>query len=83
MKRCRYFQSESYRIEGGRRSHAPLNVIKEWCTHPASPKPGKELIGELPCHGDETMCPIPLLVVTRGSKVLTPWITGREEDTPE
>ena len=83
MKKCRYFQSESYRIEGTGKPGSTLDVVKEWCTHPASPKPGKQLIGELLCRGEETKCPIPLIVVTRGSKVLTPWLYGRPEDTPE
>jgi hypothetical protein len=83
MKECRYFRSESYRIQGGGRSGSPVHVVREWCTHPSSPKPSKDLIGELTCHGNESECSIPLLVVTRGSKVLTPWISGQSGDDPE
>jgi len=60
MEKCPHFRSETYWIEGTgiKNPASSLRVIKEWCTHPSSPKPDKNLIGEMHCRGLEGLCPI-------------------------
>ncbi len=60
---CPFYRSEtkyisSNTIRGGREPRKPNIRLNEWCDHDNSPH-RKGTIGQLTCHGDVSLCPIP------------------------
>jgi hypothetical protein len=63
MPNCPSYRFKKHSIEDKTNSGAgspenPGYALEELCEHHNSPKP-KGIIGRLPCHGNESKCPIP------------------------